>query len=86
MQSKYMFFSVGRDRDQPRLRATDPEHANGAKQRVIAKGIPRRQRFNPRVVVRDGSPEGVREPGPGLQEEGKDGGREGSMAMAERRP
>lgn len=60
------------------MRATDGEHADGTKQRVIAKGIPRRERFNPRVAVRDGSPEGVRERGLGLQEEGKDGGRGGS--------
>ena len=66
-KAKYVFFSVGRN--QPRFRATDLEHANGAKQRVIASGIPRRERFNLCVAVRDGSPEGVQEWGLGLQGE-----------------
>lgn len=48
-KAKYVFFSVGLN--QPRLRATDLEHANGAKQRVIASGIPKTERFNPCVAA-----------------------------------
>ena len=41
------------------LKATGLEYTNGAKQRVTANGIPRRERFSPRVAVRDGFPEDV---------------------------
>lgn len=54
-KEKHVFFTVGRN--QTSLEATDRERTNGAKQRVIANGIPRRERFNPRVAVRDGFPE-----------------------------
>lgn len=82
-KAKDRFFSVGRH--QPHLRATDLEHANGAKQKVIASGIPRRERFNPCVAVRDGSPEGVVEWGLGLRGDwGKDGSRGGSVQGGEK--
>lgn len=48
-----MFFTVGHH--QPSLEATDLERTNSAKQRVIANGIPRRERCNLCVAVRDGS-------------------------------
>ena len=62
---KYVFFTVGRN--QASLEATDLERTNGAKQRVIAIGIPRRERFNPRVAVRDGFPENFGEWEVGLE-------------------
>lgn len=55
---KYVFFTVAHN--QPILKVTDLEHTHGAKQRVIANGIPRRERRGP-VAVGDGFPEDARE-------------------------
>lgn len=46
-------------RNQPRLQATDLEHANAAKQRVIASGSPGRERFNPCVWLSGIAPQTV---------------------------
>lgn len=56
-KAKCVFVSEGRN--QPRLQATDLEHANGAKQRVIASGIPGRERLNPCVWLSGMAPQRV---------------------------